>query len=78
MPTSASLSSTGNLALARITPSKSKLRQSQAIQKAPATVRGGIAAHTKIQSSPSELWAQGSGLRKRPAKRTASTTAAMP
>ncbi len=37
MPTSASLSSTGNLALARITPSKSKLRQSQAIQKAPAT-----------------------------------------
>ena len=42
MPTSASLSSTGNLALARITPSKSKLRQSQAIQKAPATDRGGI------------------------------------
>jgi len=35
--TSASLSSTGNLALARITASKSKLRQSQAIQKAPAT-----------------------------------------
>ena len=43
MPTSASLSSTGNLALARITPSKSKLRQSQAIQKAPATDRGASA-----------------------------------
>jgi hypothetical protein len=44
VPTSASLSSTGNLALARITPSKSKLLQGQAIQKAPATDRGGASA----------------------------------
>ncbi len=44
MLTSASLSSTGNLALARITASRSKLRKIQAIQKAPARDRGGIGA----------------------------------